>query len=108
MTDLMTRLRSLRRPALLTRAVRHGVDHYRRAVHLPRALGSDEMPRGAAACARLLEIEEEWEARRHARSDDYSAARHVEVLIALAGEARLLMQTAPAVVAEARSTPAAA
>lgn len=90
MTDLMTMLQNLHRPRLLIRAARIGVDEYRRDLHLARILGMSAPRRSAAALMRLIEIETELNAARLAESAAYSASRHVDVLIALMGEARLL------------------
>lgn len=94
MLDLETRLRTLKRPTLLARAARFGIDDYRREVHLPRILRSDALPRHGQALIALLEIEEEMNAQRLARSGEYRLAQHVAILIALAGEARLMRASA--------------
>lgn len=95
MLDVMTMIRNLRRPALLARAARFGADDYRRDVVLPRLLKTEKVPRPAAAVMALLELEAATDARRIAKAGDYSPARHVELLIAISGEARILMATAP-------------
>jgi hypothetical protein len=97
MQDLQTRLAALRRPALLIRAARHGQADYRREQHLPRLLGHAALPPHGAAALRLMEMEAELDARRRADDAAWSAARHVEVLIALMAEARLLRAGAPGV-----------
>ena len=89
MLDIKTRLAMLKRPSLLTRAARFGVDEYRRNVHLRRILQNEALPRHGEALIRLLEIEEEMNTLRCARSGNYAPGKHVEVLIAIAGEARL-------------------
>ncbi|MDP5086987.1 MAG: DUF6477 family protein [Yoonia sp.] len=94
MLDLHTRIAQLKRPNLLARAARFGVDDYRRTVHLRRLLGSDPLPRHGAALMQLLDREAEMNALRLARSGSYSPAIHVEILIAILGEARLLRATA--------------
>ncbi len=95
MKDLQAMISGLRRPKLLVRAARFGVDEYNRSRHLGRILRSEALPRTGPAILRLLEIEAGLEDRRVAGAADYSVARHVEVLIALMGEARILraMQT---------------
>lgn len=90
MTDLMTMLQNLRRPRLLIRAARHGVEEYRRDLHLTRILGVSAPRRSAPVMMRLMELEAELNTARLAESAAYSVARHVDVLIALMGEARLL------------------
>lgn len=90
MTDLLTLLHSLRRPRLLIRAARHGVEDYRRDMYLSRLLGMSAPKRSGPVLMRLIEIEADLNAARLAESAGYSIARHVEVLIAMMGEARLL------------------
>jgi hypothetical protein len=98
MQDILSTLDALRRPPLLIRAARIGVVEYNRAVHLPRHLGHATAPRPRDALLRLMDIEAGLERDRTERATGYRAARHVEVLIAILGEARLLRagQTAPA------------
>lgn len=93
MLDVQTHVAMLKRPGLLARAARFGVDDYRRDTHLPRLLRTEDLPRHAEAIIRLLDIEAEMNEARTARSGDYSPARHVEALIAISGEARLLQAT---------------
>lgn len=95
MLDIHSRLARLKRPKLLVRAMRFGVDDYRREAALPRLLHDERLPRHAEALIRLFEIEEEMNAARENRMGDYSAARHVEILIAIAGEARLMQAVTP-------------
>jgi hypothetical protein len=96
MQDILGMVGSLNRPRLLVRAARFGLDGYNRASHLPRLLGGLVPERSGAAILQLLAIEAELEARRTAGAADYAYARHVEVLIALMGEARLLRATSRA------------
>ena len=98
MLDIQTRLATLKRPSLLTRAAQFGVDDYRREVHLRGLLNTDTMPRPAAAIMALLDCEAQMEAWRKEGSGHYRPARHVEVLIAILGETRLMRATAPTVV----------
>lgn len=90
MTDLLTMLNAIKRPRLLINAARIGMPDYRRETHLPRHLGDAQLPRSGEALARLIEIESDLDARRRDRTAGYSAARHVDVLIAMMGEARIL------------------
>ncbi len=94
MLDLQTRIATLKRPALLARAARFGLDGYRRSVHLERLMQCDRLPKHGEAIMQLLDIEGEFEELRTARSGNYSPARHVELLIAIAGEAQLMRATA--------------
>lgn len=93
MLDIQTRLATLKRPTLLARAARFGADDYRREVHLKRLLQCHGLPRPADAIMQLLDLEAETNARREAKSGNYSAAQHVEILIALSGEARMMQAT---------------
>ena len=90
MLDLLSLISTLNRPRLLVSAARFGVDDYRREAHLPRLLGLPTPTRGGEAILRLLEVEADLDARRRLGTADYPASRHVSVLTALLGEARLL------------------
>jgi hypothetical protein len=88
MTDLCCLLANLRRPRLLIRAARFGIDDYRRDRDLRRLI--DGILPTEVALPRLAEVEEEMEDRRRAGNATYSVSRHVEVLIALMAEMRLM------------------
>ncbi len=90
MQDLFSMLNALHRPRLLMRAARLGSQEYRRSGHLPRLLGYGVLPRHAAAILKLMEIEADLEDKRKVADDSYSIVRHVDVLIAIVGEAREL------------------
>jgi hypothetical protein len=90
MQDLLSMLHALHRPRLLMRAARIGSQDYRRSVHLPRLLGYGVLPRHGAALIKLMDIEAELDAQRTAADASYSLIRHVDVLIAMVGEAREL------------------
>lgn len=107
MKDILSVVEDLRRPKLLLRAARHGADEYRREQHLRRHLGGhpggnlrgnsgeqltggQTLPITGAALIQLVEIERELNDRRHADDAGYSVVRHVDVMIAMIGEARLL------------------
>ena len=90
MMDFPSFLATVHRPRLLIRAARYGVTDYRRKTHLARILGSSRLPRSAAALAELINIETEYNDRRKEKAADYSPARHIELLIALMGEAQIL------------------
>lgn len=95
MLDIHSRLANLKRPKLLARAARFGAEEYRRNVHLPKLLQKSPLPRSAAAIMQLFDLESEINMLRLTKSGDYSPAKHVEVLIALIGEARLMAATQP-------------
>ncbi|PVA11633.1 hypothetical protein DC366_01315 [Pelagivirga sediminicola] len=90
MKDILTALDGLRRPSLLIRAARIGAAEYRREAHLRQHFGYGALPRSAAALARLVEMEDELNQQRQSDRTRYSAARHVEILIAMMGETRIL------------------
>lgn len=98
MLDLHSRIAMLKRPTLLARAARFGVDDYRRSLHLRRILRSEALPRHGNAIVQLLDIEAEMDALRADKSAAYRPAHHVEVLIALLGEAHLMRATGPQLV----------
>ncbi len=88
MTDLLSFLANLRRPRILMRAARFGLGDYRRERDLRRLVRSTPAP--AQALPRLIDEEDRLETLRREGRADYSAARHIEVMIALMAEARLL------------------
>lgn len=90
MSEIATLLENLRRPRLLLRAARHGLDDYRRERDLRRLIGRTAAPR--AALATLLAAEEALEETRRAGAASYSLTRHIELLIAVMAEARLIPQ----------------
>ncbi len=90
MQDVMSMLNALRRPQLLIRAAQFGAKEYRRDRHLQRLLGYGTLPRPAAAVMRLMEIERSLNDQRNSDDAGYALAHHVDVLIALMGEAQLL------------------
>jgi hypothetical protein len=90
MTDIQGFLASIRRPCLLIRAARFGVLDYRRDRDLRRVLGLTRLPAPAQALPVLAAAEEQAETTRRAGDAAYSVTRHVELLIALMGEARAL------------------
>jgi hypothetical protein len=89
MQDIMSMLNSLRRPRLLIRAARIGAQDYVRDRHLKRVLKVEQLPRSAVALMQLLEIEKAINDQRCSDDTGYSLVRHMDVLIALLGEARL-------------------
>jgi len=90
MMDLLGRLSALHRPRLLIRAARIGARDYRRDRHLPRLLGFGNLPKTPLAVLQLIELEQPMDQRRCDGDPGYSLTRHVELMIALMGEAQLL------------------
>jgi len=88
--DLLNRVDALKRPRLLINAARIGSSDYRRELHLRRHLGADPFAKIPTALKKLIELEDNLNAARLQRSAEYSVSRHVDLLIAIMGEARLL------------------
>ena len=89
MLDLMSMLTSLRRPRMLVRTARIGAQDYHRDRDLQRLLGYGALTRPAVAVMRLLEMENELDQQRRRGDAGYSLTRHLDILIALMGEAQL-------------------
>lgn len=94
MTDLPKALVSMRRPRLLVRAARFGLGDYRRERDLARLFHGARPGKAAAVLDRLMELEQMAEDTRRAGDAGYSAGRHIEMLIALMAEARLIRAAA--------------
>ena len=92
MSDFRKRLTELRRPSLLMRAARHGLADYQRGRWLKRLLSAEMPPE--TALGRLFTADQELEDTRLRGDASYSIVRHIDVLIALLGEARLLSRRA--------------
>ena len=90
MQDILTMLNALHRPRLMMRAARIGAQDYRRAAHLPRLLGYGVLPRHGAALLKLVEMEAVLEDQRKRSDASYSLIKHLDVLIAMVAEARIL------------------
>ncbi len=95
MKEILDTLATLRRPRILIRAARIGAADYRRDAHLRRHLGYGPLPRSGAALDDLVEMEAALEGQRRENSAGYQASHHVDILIAMMGEARILRATAP-------------
>ncbi|MBN2740104.1 MAG: hypothetical protein JXR35_04300 [Rhodobacteraceae bacterium] len=91
--DLLQMLEALRRPPLLVRTARFGVQDYSRKRDLKRLLHTPVLPRPSAAVGQLMEMEAEQDALRRAGEASYSLTRQIDLLIAIMGEARLLPRT---------------
>ncbi len=100
MKDIHSLLASLHRPRLLMRAARIGAQDYRREAQLPRLLGYGVLPRHADALMRLIDAEAELETQRTRTDPCYNVTNHVEIMIAIVGEARELraLKTGPQLV----------
>tara|TARA_R110002072_G_scaffold298422_1_gene472365 strand:- start:718 stop:1011 length:294 start_codon:yes stop_codon:yes gene_type:complete len=93
MLDISARIAQLRRPGLLIKAARFGLDDYVRNMHLRRILKTESIPRPAPAVMQLLDIESALNTARIEKQATYSVARHVDVMIALMAEAQILRAT---------------
>ncbi|MCH2165502.1 MAG: DUF6477 family protein [Marinovum sp.] len=90
MKDVVSMLQDLHRPRLLIQAARIGSEQYHRTAHLPRLLGFTTRLSGVKALMQLIEIEQDLDEKRRCADPSYSVARHVDVLSAMMGEARVL------------------
>jgi hypothetical protein len=77
------------------RAARIGATEYRRSAHLPRLLGYGQMPKHVEAILKLMEIEDELNTLRTSGESAYNLIRHIDVMIAIVGEARILRASQP-------------
>ena len=94
MSDFRSLLADLRRPRLLIRAARCGLADYRRDRDLRRLIPFAAAP--DCTLPQLLDEEERLEAVRKRGDAAYPVGRHVEVLIALMAEVRLLPRSVQA------------
>ena len=92
MSDFRKVLSEMRRPPLLMRAARLGVQNYNRGHWLKRLVPGETS--AERILPRLLNAEEELELIRQRGDASYSITRHIEVLIALLAEVSM-MRRAP-------------
>lgn len=90
MQDILSMLNALHRPKLMMRAARIGAQSYRRTTHLSRLLGYGTLPRHGQALMKLIEMEAMLEDQRLGADANYNLIRHIDVLIAMVAEARVL------------------
>lgn len=95
MTDLYHTVSTLRRPRLLIRAARFGQRDYNRTRDLRRLMKLPATPAPAQALERLIAEESMLDSARREGVAHYSLMRHIEVLIAMMAEARLLRPPEP-------------
>ncbi len=98
MSDPLSIVAGLRRPQLLIRAARAGLASYNRSRDLKRLMRVSVAPAPDRAVAALLEEEQRLEETRQQGDATYSLTRHVDILIAMMAEARLLMRGAQGLV----------
>lgn len=90
MQDVLTSLRQFSRPKLLVRAAKAAAADYQRHVHLARLLRARTLPGPAEALINLLEMERTHNDMREQDHQGYSPIAHVDVMIAIVGEAQLM------------------
>ena len=93
MTELFSRVSGLRRPPLLICAARAGTGLYDRHRDLKRLIRISATPAPNRSVTLLLEAEADLEEARKTKSLSYNLMRHIEVLIAVIAETRLLTAT---------------
>ena len=93
MNDFRSLLADLRRPRLLIRAARCGLADYRRERDLRRLIGQALSP--DHSLPQLMDEERRLEDVRRRGDAGYPVGRHIEVLIALMAEVRLLPRCIP-------------
>lgn len=94
MTDPFAVLKSLRRPQLLINAAHLGLEDYNRTRSLRRLLLQSQPPTPGLSFPMLVEREAAMDAARREGAAVYSVSRHIEMLVALIVEARLLKRSA--------------
>lgn len=90
MPNIHSFLATLRRPRLLVRAARHGLADYNRKRDLARLTGQSTRANSATIVENLIAQEEHFEEVRKSGDATYRAAQHIELLVALMAECRLL------------------
>ncbi|MCV6824408.1 MULTISPECIES: DUF6477 family protein [Halocynthiibacter] len=93
MNDIKSMLKMLHRPRILIRAARHGLRDYNRTRDLKRLLRLEQIPSSGQALITLINEERALENKRKSGEASYSVMRHIEVLVALMGEAQLYTQS---------------
>lgn len=94
MTDFAKALAALKRPRLLISAARHGAAEYDRNRDLKRLLAG-AAPSPQQAIAELIDAESALETARRDGGASYSVAHHVDVMIAILAEMRLISRQQP-------------
>ncbi len=92
MTDFRTTVQQMQRPRMLIHAARMGLADYRRDRDLRRLGHISLQPEHSVP--HLLAEEGRIEERRRLGEVGYSIAQHIDILIALMAEIRLLPRTA--------------
>ena len=90
MEDVLTQITRLKRPPLLVRTARHGIEDDNRLIHLRRLFKTENLPSPGKAVLKLMELETILNDQRVDKRAEYSVARHIELIVALMCEARIL------------------
>ncbi len=90
MLNIQTLMTNLRRPRLLVRAARHGLSDYDRKRDLSRMTGQSPSGNSKSIVENLIAQEEQLESVRKSGDASYRVAQHIELLVALMAECRLL------------------
>lgn len=90
MADQLQIMSGLKRPQLLIRAARAGLADYNRGRDLRRLMHVNSPPPPDRALPALLAEEGRLEEFRRRGDGSYSFARHIDLLIAMMAEARLI------------------
>ncbi|SMP12584.1 DUF6477 family protein [Shimia sagamensis] len=93
MQDTLAKLEQLNRPRLLIRAAKAGATEYARDQDLRRHISHHSLPQYSEALSYLYELENTVDQQRRNGSAAYSIVKHVDLLIAMLGEAQLLRAT---------------
>ena len=90
MTETSDMLDAIRRPRILIRAAKIGLEWYQRERDLTKVIHAMTPPAPERAVKRLVAAERELEEFRVTGQANYDVRRHIAVLTALLGEVRLL------------------
>lgn len=88
--DILQEVAALKRPSMLVRAAKEGALGYRREAHLRRYFGEQQRQCGADLLSKIMRLETEQNVQRKTERAEYSITQHVDILIALIGEAQIL------------------
>jgi len=95
MPNIDTLLATLRRPRILVSAARHGLSDYNRKRDLARLTGQSPRRTSTSIIENLISQEEELEEVRRSGDASYRVSQHIELLVALMAECRLIPRRVP-------------
>lgn len=95
MSDVLSKINQLKRPPILVRAAKEGALRYNRIRHLKRLTREDVPLKNPQVLEQLLDMEGICNDQRQTENAQYSVVRHVELLIALIGEAQIYRASQP-------------